>query len=208
MDRLARALGEPALNVERPAVVTATPLEAANARKELPGWRVVCAGMALAHGHPEGDALISCGLAGGLGDRFQTGAVVIPREVRRPDGSVLLCDDALTQRLIAGARRLGLEPVVEPLLTAPGVVTGAERARWWAQGYAAADMETGLLRAPRVAAVRVILDTPSRELSPAWLHPARALLDPRNWPQALWLARDSPRCARLAARVIAGAWST
>ena len=74
-----------------------------------------------------------------------------------------------------------------------------------ASGYAGVDMETGLLDAPRIAAVRVILDTPQHELSPDWLRPARALRNPRNWPQALWLARDAPRCARRAAEVVAAA---
>ena len=66
-------------------------------------------------------------------------------------------------------------------------------------------METGLIPAKRLAAVRVILDTPQRELSEVWLHPATALVRPDVWPQALWLARQGPRCARLAAEVLAAA---
>jgi hypothetical protein len=147
---------------------------------------------------------ISCGLAGGLRDDLPTGTVVIPRDVRRPDGTMLHCDHELTESLIAGARSLGIEPVVENILTAASVVVGAERKRWANDGYAAADMETGLLNG-RVAAVRVILDTPLRELSPDWLTPALAMLKPWNWPQAIWLGREAPRCARLAARVIAAA---
>lgn len=130
-----------------------------------------------------------------------TGTVVIPRDVRRPDGTLLHCDDELTDALIAGARALGIEPVVENIVTAASVVTGAERKRWAGAGYAAADMETGLLTG-RVAAVRVILDTPLHELSPDWLNPAIAMLKPWNWSQAVWLGREAPRCARLAARVI------
>ena len=46
---------------------------------------------------------------------------------------------------------------------------------------------------PRVAAVRVILDTPAHEISPAWVNPRRAAADPRNWREAAWLARWVPR---------------
>jgi hypothetical protein len=139
-----------------------------------------------------------------LRDDLPTGSVVIPRDVRRPDGTMLHCDDELTESLIAAARTLGIEPIVENIITAATVVVGAERKRWAGEGYAAADMETGLLTG-RVAAVRVILDTPLRELSTDWLNPAIAVLKPWNWPQAIWLGREAPRCARLAARVIAKA---
>jgi hypothetical protein len=163
--------------------------------------------MSLEFGHPDGEALVFCGLAGGLHEHLPTGTVVIPNDVRRPDGSVMRCDDELSEALVAGARKLGLEPVVAAMLTSRSVVVGAERATWSREGFAAADMETGLLRAPRVAAVRVILDTPARELSSDWLNPALAFLKPWNWPQAAWLAREGPRCARLAARVIASAFT-
>jgi hypothetical protein len=51
----------------------------------------------------------------------------------------------------------------------------------------------------------VILDTPARELNADWLRPVRALSDPRNWAEAMWLAREAPRCARRAAEVVAAA---
>jgi hypothetical protein len=114
---------------------------------------------------------------------------------------MLQCDDDLTEALIAAAHRLGIEPVVGNIITAATVVVGEERKRWAREGYAAADMETGLLTG-RVAAVRVILDTPLNELSSDWLNPVLAMLKPWNWPQAVWLGREAPRCARLAARVI------
>jgi len=112
---------------------------------------------------------------------------------------------AYVEAFAGGARSLGIEPLFDPLLTAGTIVNGTERAQWAARGYAAVDMETGLISAPRVAAVRVVLDTPEHELSAEWRTPLRAMLDPRNWPQAVWLAREAPRAAALAARVVARA---
>jgi nucleoside phosphorylase len=154
-----------------------------------------------------GDRIISCGLAGGLRHDLPTGTILIPHDVLSPDGTTLHCDDELVERLIAGARTIGIEPRSEPMVTTTTVVTGGERRRWADRGYAAVDMETGLLRAPRVAAVRTILDTPLRELSEDWLNPALAALKPWNWRELLWLAREGPRCARLAAQVVAAALS-
>jgi hypothetical protein len=93
------------------------------------------------------------------------------------------------------------------MLSADGVVTGAHRARWAARGFVAADMETALLAGmvARVAAVRVLIDTPRREISSAWERPGRAALDPRNWLQGAWLARVAPRLSTRAARVVAAA---
>ena len=190
----------------RPAIVTATSLEARAARRALPGDEVYEAGIALAKG-PDGwgDVVVSCGLAGALREDLPSGTVLVPLEVERPDGTRLRCDAEMVRAYVAAARSLGLEPVCDPLLTASTVLRGDDRARWARRGFAGVDMETGLLRAPRVAAVRVVLDTPQRELKADWLHPARAMLDPRNWPEAAWLAREAPRCARRAAEVVAAA---
>jgi hypothetical protein len=128
---------------------------------------------------------------------------LIPREVRRPNGSVLRCDRELVEALARGARSLGIEPVFDALLTADSIVNGPAREMWAGQGYAGVDMETGRIAASRVAAVRVVLDTPHRELSAEWRTPLQAILKPRNWAQALWLAREAPRAARLAASVLA-----
>ena len=96
-------------------------------------------------------------------------------------------------------------PRLDPTITSASIINGTERETWAEAGYVGVDMETGLLQAPRVAAVRVVLDTPMRELSAEWLNPARALRNPRNWAQALWLARHAPRYARRAAAVVAAA---
>jgi nucleoside phosphorylase len=188
-------------------VIAATALEATAVRRAAPGVRVIETGVALARANPAnlGECVVSCGLAGGLRADLASGTVLIPREVRRPNSEMLQCDAELVDALLESARRLRIEPVTDPLLTSEQIVNGAARAQWAARGYAGVDMETGRIVAARVAAVRVILDTPQRELSSDWLNPSRALRDPRNWPQAFWLARAAPSAARLAARIVAEA---
>lgn len=195
------------MNDERVVVVAATALEANAVRRARPDVRVIESGVALARANPDdlGERVVSCGLAGGLRADLATGTVLIPRQVRRPSGEMLQCDAELVDALLESARCLGIQPVTDALLTSERIVNGAERAQWAAQGYAGVDMETGRIVASRIAAVRVILDTPRRELSSDWLNPGRALRNPRNWPQALWLARAAPSAARLAARIVAGA---
>jgi hypothetical protein len=197
------------------SIVSATAVEAKAARRALPGVAVIEGGIALAKIGPalqaQGDtkdasaAIISCGVAGGLRPDLPTGTVVIPRDVLRPDGTTLHCDEILVERLIRGARAIGIEPVSQPMATTLTLVTKEERTALAVRGYVAADMETGLLTASRVAAVRVVLDMPQRELSKDWAHPATAILRPWNWPQLFWLAREAPRCSKLAAQVIASA---
>ncbi len=189
---------------EAVAVVTATSVEAKAARAAMPHGNVIEAGVGLANAERvEGQsAIISCGLAGGLHHHLPTGTVVIPHEVLRTDGTTLECDRELVEMLLRSARSRGIDPVTDPIVTTRQIVTGVARRAWSERGYAAVDMETGLLRAERVAAVRVVLDTPLRELSEEWLHPARALLNPLLWREAIWLARHGPRCARLAAEIV------
>jgi hypothetical protein len=190
----------------RVTFVAATALECRALRRELPQARVIQTGIALERNRESlGSIVVSCGLAGGLRADLPTGTLLIPREVRRPSGETLHCDAQLVELLTARARTLGVKPVLDPLLTSTEIVNGDARAEWAVHGYAAVDMETGLLDAPRVAAVRVILDTPQRELSEDWRTPLIAILKPWNWPQALWMAREAPVAAALAARIAAAA---
>lgn len=175
-------------------------------RRVVPGGiSVVECGIALERRTTFDGLVISCGLAGGLRAGLPAGTVLVPRRVRRPDGSELLCDPAAVDALTRAAVRLGCTVVQDPLLTAKTLVYGPERQTWAAQGYAGVDMETGLIEAPRVACVRVILDTPEHEISPAWLQPARAMLQPRAWLDLPFLMREGPRCSSIAARVAAAA---
>jgi len=169
--------------------------------------RVVESGVALSKlGNVSlGDVALSFGLAGALHPDVLTGTVLVPHEVLRPDGTTLICDASLVAALERAARELDLEPDARPMVTSPAMLTGAERAAWSRRGYVGVDMETGLIRASRVAAVRVVLDTPQREISASWLRPGAALIDVRAWRDLPWLAREGPRCARLAAAVLAAA---
>jgi nucleoside phosphorylase len=169
--------------------------------------RLVEAGIALCkldHADLSG-AVVTCGVAGGLRSGAGTGTVVVPERVSTTDGRELTCDRELREALLDVARRLKLAVDEGPLLTSSTLITGSAREKWSARGYVAADMETGFIRASRLAAVRVILDTPQRELSELWLRPASVLAHPSVWPQVLWLGREGPRCARLAASVLAAA---
>ncbi len=153
--------------------------------------------------------LISCGLAGGLDGGLPTGTVVIPAAVALEAGTMQPCDPVLVALLRGAALRCGTTPHPGPLVTVGHVVSGAERARWAGLGYAAVDMESALLheRGQHFAAVRVVLDTPVRELSPAWARPRRAMATPWLWGEALWLARVAPRLCDLVARIVAEAFS-
>jgi hypothetical protein len=176
-------------------------------RRAAPRLRVVETGVGLSrvNGTALGDIVVSCGIAGALRSGLRAGSVVVPDRVLRPDGDVLECDEALVNDLDAAARRLGLVPSHGALVTTLTLLSGPERAQWAQRGYESVDMETGLIRAGRVACVRVVLDTPDRELSDAWLKPWTILLRPDAWGQVGWVAREAPRYARLAAAVLAEA---
>jgi len=146
--------------------------------------------------------VIVCGLAGALRDDLPTGTVLIPEYVLQPDGERLTCDAAMVDALIDASRALGFEPCCSPMLTSRSIICGAERGEWSRRGYASVDMEAGCIRAPRVAVLRVVLDTPQRELSAAWREPRSALFHAECWKQLPWLMRAAPRGARRAADIV------
>jgi hypothetical protein len=194
-------------STEPVTVLAATGLEAWAARRTIRGVRIIAAGIRLGRlrsGAFDG-AVITCGLAGSVDPGVRPGTVVIPRRVLRPDGRWTDCDPALVDALVGAARRCGWLPECRPLGTASEFVRGAARGAWAARGCAAVDMETGMIDAPRLASVRVVLDTPCRELGPAWQRPASVLARPRAWGEAMWLLGAAPRYARRAATVVAAA---
>jgi nucleoside phosphorylase len=150
--------------------------------------------------------VITCGLAGGLVAGMATGAIVVPSQIMTPQGTTIACDEELVTALVNAAQRFVDHVERGPLVTSATLVMGSARQMWADRGYVAADMETGFIKAIRLATIRVILDTPERELSEAWLRPISVLARPAIWSQALWLSREGPRCARLAARVLAAAF--
>lgn len=187
-------------------VLAPTLLEYWAARLILPHARVSWAGVRLARwqGADRKAIVIVCGLAGALAPGLRPGTVLVPERVGLPDGRIVRCDPALVQALAAAASALDFPPATGPLLTAPSLIVGEERHAWARRGFVAADMETGLLAGHnlRVATIRVILDGPDAGISPDWLRPSRAVLQPSLWREMFWLSHAAPRYALRAARVL------
>jgi 4-hydroxy-3-methylbut-2-enyl diphosphate reductase len=197
----------------RLVVAAALRLEARVLRSALPGARVVRTGMgperaAAAAGRwaleVPGAALAVAGLCAGLDPELRPGDVVVASEVSGPDG-VIACRSA--GPLVAALARRGLRARRGPLLSVDHVVRGQERARLHAGGAIAADMETAFLAAaaglarPRqaerpapLAVLRVVVDTPRREL----LRPGVVLDGPRALRA---LRRAAPALAEWAAGI-------
>ncbi len=196
-------------------VLAPTALEYWAARSLRPAVNVVRSGVSLSR-RPDlpGDAVILCGIAGGLEPELAPGTVVIPHRVGLADGRIFVCDEVLVQALTAGARSLGFEPDPRPIVTSPTFVRGPDRDYWSRRGFIAADMETGLLaeRGLRVATVRVVLDSPSRDITDTWMRPGHAglrVMDLAGWPSLLaeffWLCRVGPWYSVRAARILRAA---
>jgi 4-hydroxy-3-methylbut-2-en-1-yl diphosphate reductase len=163
---------------DRPALVIAAPMwiEALALRGAVPGARLVRTGMGprraiaaaptLAPAAGGGWALAVAGLCAGLDPAMRPGDVVVASEVRGPDGTVR-CDGA--GRLVEALERRGLRPHLGAVVSVDHVVQGAERASLLATGAIAADMESAFLaaavaRGGRLGVLRVVLDSPGREL--------------------------------------------
>lgn len=187
-------------------ILAPTFLEYWAARCTLSQVRVSWTGVRLARwkGARQDSIMVVCGLAGALVPSLHPGTVLIPEQVGLPDGKIIQCDPALVQALATAAHVAGFQPATGPLLTARSLLVGDEGREWVQRGFVAADMETGLLAAQnlRVATIRVILDSPDHGISPDWLRPARAILQPSLWPELFWLSSAAPRYALRAARVL------
>ncbi len=193
-----------------PAIVAATRLEAVAARLWARGVEVRRGGIALRDldgGADLPERVISCGLAGSLVETLEPGQVVVPEFVTDAAGRRFPCDGELRRQLLEGSLALGSAPVGGGLLTAPTLVVGRERAALRLPDVVAVDMEAALLaeRGHRVAAVKVILDSPGAEISPGWSRPARRAVRPGSWRELAWLARAAPSYASRAGRIAAWA---
>ena len=201
--------GLTALRATDATVVTAMGVEAWAVRRRVPHLRLIRGGIGLAtmRATVTTPVALSVGLAGGLAREHAPGTVVIPGRIGAADGGSVETDPEWSAALLAASRRLGFATLDGAMITTDALVTDATRAAWAAHGFVAVDMESAAIAAmtPRVAAVRVILDTPVHEISPAWVRPGRAALDPRNWREGAWLLRNAPRFSLRAATVLAEA---
>jgi hypothetical protein len=188
-------------------VVTALRLEERAVRRAAPDIRVVRVGVGATSAEPieATGVVLSVGLGGALTEELAPGTVVVPDRVADEAGGGWAMDPAWSDALRAASHRLGFPTAAGALVSTAEVVTGEGRTALAQQGYAAVDMEPAAVAAQvrRLAVIRVVLDTPSHEISPRWSRPALAAIDPRLWPQAFWLARNSPRFAARAAAVLA-----
>ena len=186
-------------------ILAATRLEERAVRRELKNANVRIVRSGVGRGGAFDDEVISCGLAGGLRRDVAGGTVVVADAIEHSNGKRMACDAALVAKLADAANALGFPLLVAPLLTSATLVRANAREEWAARGFAAVDMESGLIDAPHVAAVRVILDSPERELSEGWLQPLSFFYRPKMWAELPWLATTAPKFARRAAQVVARA---
>jgi 4-hydroxy-3-methylbut-2-enyl diphosphate reductase len=111
------------------------------------------------------DAVAVAGFCGALAGGLRAGDLVVASEVRGPDG-VTVCASAL---LVAALADLGMARVhVGPVASVDHVVHGAEREVLAGEGSLAVDMESAWLAEAAggrpFAVLRVVLDTPAREV--------------------------------------------
>jgi 4-hydroxy-3-methylbut-2-enyl diphosphate reductase len=154
-------------------VVTPLRLERAAVRRGVPDACVVRCGMgaeragamAPALARVPAGAVAVAGFCGAVTAGLRPGDVVVADEVRGPEG-VIACASA---PLVAALGTLGIRRVrVGPVACADRLVRGAARSAPARDGALAADMESAWL-APAAAGrpfavLRVVLDTPEREL--------------------------------------------
>jgi hypothetical protein len=188
--------------------VCAMGIEAWGVRRRARNLRIVQVGIG---GRPPArlpGIVISAGLCGGLLPEQTPGTVVIPRQVVDEQGVTHACDPGVVAALERAARYLRLPVAGGSLVSTSGMVTGAARRTWAERGHMAVDMESAAAAASseRFGVLRVILDTPSRELSDAWAAPARAIRQPSNWSEAVWLGINTPRYALRVGAVLEAAF--
>jgi 4-hydroxy-3-methylbut-2-enyl diphosphate reductase len=164
----------PAPSEDRLVVLAPLGIEARAIRPSVPGSHVVTAGMGPVRARETafrtldlpGRAVAVVGVCGALDPSLQPGDVVVATEVRGPDGDPVPCSSA--PLVAAELERWGLTVHTGPILSEAKVSTGALRHERAASGAVVVDMESWWL-APGaagrpLAVVRVVVDTPGREL--------------------------------------------
>jgi 4-hydroxy-3-methylbut-2-enyl diphosphate reductase len=156
-------------------IVAPMPLEALAIKAGARGARVRCTGMgprrarAAAPGLLEwsGAALLVMGFGGGVEEHSEVGDVVVADVVRGPDGERVACAGA--RALTATFERCGLAAQRGVIASVSRPAVGAARVRLRESGAIAVDMESIWLARGAggrpFAVVRVISDTPARELT-------------------------------------------
>jgi 4-hydroxy-3-methylbut-2-enyl diphosphate reductase len=167
-------------------------IEARAVRRGLAaGGQVVPTGMGPRHSRAAtasrlpGAAVAVSGFCGALDPTLEQGELVVATEVRSPAGAIP-CPAA---GVLAGAlRRRRLRVRLGPIVSANGLVRGAERERLRGDGAVAVDMESAWLAAAAsgrpLAVVRAVVDTPKREL-------ARPLALVNGAGRAYWALRQA-----------------
>ena len=154
-------------------VIAPLRIERAAVRRGLPEALVLRSGMgaararstALVAARIPADAVAVAGFCGAVAGGLHAGDVVVASEVRGPTG-VTGCASG---PLVAALAALGIERVrVGPVASVDHLVRGAERGLLAGEGALAVDMESAWL-APAAAGrpfavLRVVLDTPAREI--------------------------------------------
>jgi 4-hydroxy-3-methylbut-2-enyl diphosphate reductase len=110
-------------------------------------------------------AVAVLGFGGALTDELEPGDVVLADELRG-NGAPIQCQPF--QQLVKELQHAGIDPHVGPIVSVPKMSRGAARAALAEDGSVAVDMESAWL-APAAAgrpfaALRAVVDTPSREL--------------------------------------------
>jgi 4-hydroxy-3-methylbut-2-enyl diphosphate reductase len=123
----------------------------------------------------EGDAVLVLGFCGGLDEQSRPGEVVVAEEVSAaPDegdpSERISCPGA--PELAAALARAGLRVRTGPVVSVSRLALGERRAQLRVGGAIAVDMESAWLAAGAggrpLAVVRVVLDSPTRELFRPW----------------------------------------
>jgi 4-hydroxy-3-methylbut-2-enyl diphosphate reductase len=117
------------------------------------------------HDHSEAAAVVIAGFCGALDPSYAPGDVVLASELRGPDDTLTCADPTILAEML---RRGGLRVHVAPVVSERGLATGLRRRRLAQSGAAAVDVESAWLApsagARPLHALRVVLDTPGREL--------------------------------------------